>query len=234
MAGPAGKPVVITGVTRGLGRALVDRFAEEGWTVIGCGRSSDAIRKLAKAYPAPHRFSELDVTNAQAVDAWAGAVVAELGPPALLINNAALINASAPLWEVPVEDFSKVIDVNLKGVFHVLRAFLPAMVQARSGIVVNLSSGWGRSTAPEVAPYCATKYGIEGLTQALSQELPKGMATVALNPGIIDTEMLRSCFGGDAGHYPSAEQWSRIAAPFLMQLTARDNGKSLTVPHVPT
>ena len=92
-------------------------------------------------------------------------------------------------------NFPQVIDVNLKGMANVIRHFVPAMVKNKSGVIVNFSSGWGRSTDAEVAPYCATKWAIEGLTQALAQELPPGMAAVPLNPGIINTGMLRSCFG---------------------------------------
>ena len=90
------------------------------------------------------------------------------------------------------------LDVNVKGVFNVIRAFVPAMVRRKSGVIVNLSSGWGRSTSPEVAPYCATKYAIEGLTLALAQELPAGMAAVPLNPGVIDTDMLRQAWSDGA------------------------------------
>lgn len=234
MAEAASKHVVITGVTRGLGRALVDRFIEAGWTVTGCGRSSSAIVELQKEFGPSHRFAAVDVVDPESVSAWAKAVLAGPGAPDLLVNNAATINRNAPLWDVPPEDFAHVVDVNLKGVHNVIRAFVPAMVQRKFGVIVNLSSGWGRSTSSEVAPYCATKWGIEGLTQALAQELPKGMAAVALNPGIIDTDMLRSCFGGSAKSYPSPDKWSRAAAPFLMKLTARDNGGSLTVPGVPT
>jgi NAD(P)-dependent dehydrogenase (short-subunit alcohol dehydrogenase family) len=103
------------------------------------------------------------------------------------------------------------------------------MIQRGGGVVVNFSSGWGRSADANVAPYCATKWAIEGLTQSLAQELPAGLAAVALNPGIIDTEMLRSCFGGSASSYPDARQWARRAVPFLLKLSARDNGKPLTV-----
>jgi NAD(P)-dependent dehydrogenase (short-subunit alcohol dehydrogenase family) len=68
-------------------------------------------------------------------------------------------------------------------------------------VIVNLSSGWGRSVSPEVAPYCATKWAIEGLTQAFAKELPEGLAAVALNPGVIDTDMLRLAFGDDSERY---------------------------------
>jgi NAD(P)-dependent dehydrogenase (short-subunit alcohol dehydrogenase family) len=95
---------------------------------------------------------------------------------------------------------------------------------------VNWSSGWGRSTDAQVAPYCATKWAIEGLTQALAQELPRGMAAIALNPGIIDTAMLRSCFGESAASYPSPEAWARTAVPFLLELGHDQNGQALTAP----
>jgi NAD(P)-dependent dehydrogenase (short-subunit alcohol dehydrogenase family) len=96
-------------------------------------------------------------------------------------------------------------------------------------VIVNFSSGWGRSTDREVAPYCATKWAIEGLTQALAQELPAGMAAVPLNPGIINTDMLQSCFGPSAAGFPTAEEWAKRAVPFLLQLDERHNGQSLTV-----
>jgi NAD(P)-dependent dehydrogenase (short-subunit alcohol dehydrogenase family) len=76
-----------------------------------------------------------------------------------------------------------VVSVNIVGVANVIRAFAPAMIERGSGVIVNLSSGWGRSVSPEVAPYCATKWAIEGMTKALAEELPKGMAAVPLNPG---------------------------------------------------
>lgn len=228
------KRVAITGVSRGLGRALVDRFCEAGWTVAGCGRSDAAIGGLSRSYGLPHRFEALDVADTSAVDDWARRTIAEIGAPDLLLNNAAVITPNAPLWEVSPDDFSHILDVNLKGVHNVIVAFVPAMIERKTGVVVNFSSGWGRSTSAEVAPYCATKWGIEGLTQALSQELPRGLAAVALNPGIIDTDMLRSCFGNGARSYPSPEQWSRSAAPFLMNLSSRDNGQALTVPGIPT
>jgi NAD(P)-dependent dehydrogenase (short-subunit alcohol dehydrogenase family) len=151
------------------------------------------------------------------------------GPPDLLLNNAALIARNAPLWEVPAREFSDVIDVNIKGVANVIRHFVPAMVARGAGVIVNFSSGWGRSADAEVAPYCATKWAIEGLTSSLSQELPSGMAAVPLNPGIIDTDMLRSCFGGSSNGYPAPEKWAKTAVPFILNISAKDNGRQLSV-----
>lgn len=224
------RTVLITGCSRGLGRAMVDAFIARGDTVAGCARDAEAIGELSRAHPGSHRFKALDISDDQAVAEFCGAVIDSMGAPDLVLNNAGVINASAPLWEVPAEDFSRVMDVNLKGVANVIRHVVPAMIDRSSGVIVNFSSGWGRSTSPEVAPYCASKWGIEGLTQALAQELPSGLAAVALNPGIIDTDMLRSCFGGDAAGYGGPEAWAQSAVPFLAAIDADDNGRALTAP----
>ena len=223
------KTIVITGVSRGLGQAMVGWFIDQGHTVHGCARGREAIEELRKSYPAPHRFAVVDVTDAGAVQRWAEEVIEQDGAPDLLLNNAALINRNAPLVEVPVEEFSTVMDVNIKGVFHVCKAFLPAMIAKRHGVVVNFSSGWGRSVSAEVGPYCTTKWAVEGLTRALAEELPEGMAAVPLNPGMIDTPMLRSCFGTGASSTPDPKAWVRRAGPFLLGLGPSDNGKPLSV-----
>jgi len=225
----ANKIIVITGVTRGLGRAMSEEFVRLGHTVLGCGRSEKEIARLNAFSKGPHAFGRVDVSSDQQVKEWSAQLLKAYGPPDLLLNNAAIINKNAPLWKVSAQEFSDVIDVNIKGVVNVIRHFLPAMVGRKSGTIVNFSSGWGRSTDAEVAPYCATKWAIEGLTQALAQELPAGMAAIPLNPGIIDTGMLRSCFGTAAGHYPAPREWARQAVPFILKLTARDNGRALTV-----
>lgn len=227
---PKPRITLITGVSRGLGRAMALKFAELGHIIVGCGRSKRAIDSLQKELGTPHRFSIVDVTRDVQVSKWASEVIEAVGTPDLLLNNAALINPVSPLWEITSKDFDEVIDVNIKGVANVIRHFVPAMVRRKSGIIVNFSSGWGRDTDAGVAPYCATKWAIEGMTRSLAQDLPKGMAAIPLNPGIIDTDMLRSCFGNDAGNYPTASEWAEKAVPFLLGLKAGDNGKPLTVP----
>ena len=224
------KMVVITGVTRGLGRAMVVEFVRLGHTVAGCGRSEKEIDRLRQTHGKPHDFQSMDVANDEEVKSWANAVLTSHGPPDLLLNNAALMNRLAPLWELSSQEFSEIIDVNIKGVANVIRYFVPAMVERRSGVIVNFSSGWGRSSDAQVAPYCATKWAMEGLTQALAQELPAGMAAIPLNPGIINTEMLQSCFGSSASSYPTANKWADAAVPFLLKLGPSDNGSPLTVP----
>lgn len=224
------KRIVITGVSRGLGAALIQEFVDRGHQIFGCARNRKAIQGLRARFGKPHRFDVVDVSDAEAVEAWAKQVLAEGGPPELLLNNAALMNQSANLWEIDPAEFSRVVDVNIKGSFHTVRSFLPAMIEHGTGVVVNFSSGWGRSTSPQVAPYCATKWAIEGLTQALSAELPFGLAAIPLNPGVIHTEMLESCFGESASAYQTPESWAAKAAPFLLELSHHDNGDQLTAP----
>jgi NAD(P)-dependent dehydrogenase (short-subunit alcohol dehydrogenase family) len=223
------KTILITGVSRGLGRALTEEFIRLGHVVIGCGRSEKEIAQMSKQFPSPNDFSVVNVADDLQVAAWAKKILAAHAAPDLLLNNAALINRNAPLWKISAPEFSDVIDVNLKGVANVIRHFVPAMIARRTGVIVNFSSGWGRSADADVAPYCATKWAIEGLTAALAQELPPGLAAVPLNPGIINTAMLQSCFAGGANNYPAPREWAKTAAPFLLKINSADNGKQLSV-----
>jgi NAD(P)-dependent dehydrogenase (short-subunit alcohol dehydrogenase family) len=225
-----GQIIVITGVSRGLGLAMTEQFIEHGHTVLGCARSTTEVQQLNQRFGNPHRFDVVDVAERAQVEVWAKTLISIYGSPDLLLNSAALINQPAPLWKVPADEFSQLVTVNITGVFHVIQAFMPAMLVQKKGLIVNFSSGWGRSTSPDVAPYCATKWAIEGLTQALAQELPSGLGAIPLNPGIIHTDMLDICFGQAASAYPTTQEWAKRAVPFLLKLTPRDNGKPLTVP----
>jgi len=214
--------VLVTGVSRGIGRALALELAHEGHVVIGCARSR------AELGP-PHDFECVDVSDDGAVARWAQRVLAAHGAPDLLVNNAGLMNDQLELWKIPARQFDALIDTNVKGVANVIRHFVPAMVARGSGVIVNLSSGWGRSTDAKVAPYCASKYAVEGLSLALAQELPKGLCCVAFSPGVIDTDMLRQCWASEAGSYQKPEAWAKKAAPFLLKLGPEDNGRSLEI-----
>jgi NAD(P)-dependent dehydrogenase (short-subunit alcohol dehydrogenase family) len=221
--------IVITGVTRGLGRALAEEFIRGGHTIIGCGRGGEAIFDLRMSHAAPHDFSVVDVALDNKVALWAAKVLESDSAPDLLINNAGIMNRLAPVWEQDDREFTKLVDVNIRGVANVLRHFVPAMVARKKGVIVNLSSGWGRSVSPEVGPYCMSKWAIEGLTKALAEELPEGMAAIPLNPGVIDTDMLRSCWADGAASYPKAEAWAKTAAPFILKFGPQHNGQSLSV-----
>ncbi|MDB4538137.1 SDR family oxidoreductase [Akkermansiaceae bacterium] len=219
----------LTGCTAGLGRALVKEFSSMGHTVVGCGRNEIALQKLRNAYPGNHFFAA-DVSRDESARAFCDQALLAAGEPDFLINNAATINNPAPLWEVSAEEFDRLMSINVSGVANILRHALPSMIANKKGIVVNLSSGWGRSTSPEVAPYCASKWAIEGLTKSLSQELPASVAAVSLNPGVIATDMLRTCYGADAEDYQGPEAWAITAAPYILELTTHQNGQAVTAP----
>jgi NAD(P)-dependent dehydrogenase (short-subunit alcohol dehydrogenase family) len=223
------KRFVITGVSRGLGRALVDALVQQGHIVCGCARSREVVEQFNVHYREPHHFHAVDVGVDMQVRNWARTVIAAHGAPDFLVNNAALMHEPGSFWEIAAGEFSRVIDVNVKGTANVIRHFLPSMLLRRTGMIVNISSGWGRSVDPYVSGYCASKWAVEGLTKALAEELPPGLGAVAVNPGIINTDMLRRCFGASAETYPGPEAWAERAVPFLLGLDASMNGESLTI-----
>lgn len=220
----------LTGCSSGLGWAMVGEFVKAGHTVAGCARRSDLIEALRNEFPEKNKFSVVDVSSDRESRDFCKAAFESTGSPDFLINNAAIINSSSPLWEIPAKDFDELMAINVGGTANMIRHAIPYMAEVRKGIIVNISSGWGRSTSPEVAPYCASKWAIEGLTQSLAQELPFGLAAVSLNPGIIDTKMLRSCFGEESAHYREPEEWATTAVPFILNLGIESNGCSLTAP----
>lgn len=225
------KSVIITGVTQGLGRAMVDRFHELGWNIYGCGRSKDKIEELKKQYSKIHDFQVIDVSDSQQVNNWANYILNTHTAPDLIINNASIVNSNAQLWKVTAQEFENVINVNVNGVVNVIRAFVPAMVARKEGIIINMSSSWGREGEAELAPYCASKFAIEGITKSMALELPHGMAVVALDPGgSISTPMLKSCAPQYINESPTPETWSHKAIEYILNITIDKNGDSLTCP----
>ena len=220
---------MITGVTRGLGRALVDEFVRLGHTVFCCARTRPEIKELAQRYP-DNDFQVVDVAVDKDVQAWAAHVSERHGAPDLVLNNAAIINDRAFLWEVPDRELSDMLNINVGGVCNVVRHFVPYLVRRRRGVIVNFSSRWGQFIEERMAPYCATKWAIVALTRILAAELkPKGVVAVGLNPGVINTPMLRKYLcqnaATTAGNYPSPEEWARSAAPFILNLSMKDSGR---------
>lgn len=221
--------ILITGVSRGLGRALCDTYAEQGHQVAGCARGEVAIANLRKSLGSAHHFTAVDLASDSNVQVWIETLIEQWGVPDLVINNAAIINQNAPLWEVPFDDFEQLVSINITAVFSVIRHVLPPMIERGSGVVANVSSGWGRSVSADVASYCASKWAIEGMTQALAQDLPPGLAAVPVNPGVINTEMLQSCFGDSASDAPTPDEWVKRAGPLFLGLGPKDNGQQRSV-----
>jgi len=221
--------ILITGVSRGLGKALCDAYAQQGHRVAGCARSENAIVELRESLGSDHHFTAVDLTSDHGVQTWIHTLNAQWGIPDLVINNAAVINDNAPLWEVPFDEFKQLVSINITAVFSVTRHVLPPMIERGSGVIANISSGWGRSVSAGVASYCASKWAIEGMTQALAEDLPDGLAAVPVNPGVINTEMLQSCFGDSASDAPTPEEWVKRAAPMFLALGPKDNGQQRSV-----
>ena len=225
------KFILITGVSKGLGRVMTEAFINASHQVAGCARSEHAIEALKNDFGKPHDFTALDILDEAALKHWSDRIIRENGAPCMIINNAGAAHAPAPLWEIENEVFNTVIDVNIKGVANVLRYFVPAMIKQKKGVVVNFSAGWGRYTAANASAYCASKWAVEGLTGALAKELPSGMAAVSLWPGTIHTETLELTHGKETatGHI-TPEEWAKRATGFLLGIGPGDNGKPLSIP----
>jgi NAD(P)-dependent dehydrogenase (short-subunit alcohol dehydrogenase family) len=221
------KHVCISGCSKGLGRAMAKEFAARGWIVTGGARNITSLEKLKSEISTEHLFHQFDITSPEQVEVFSELVISQFGTPDLLINNAGVINQNAPLTQVSPVEFANVLSVNLGGIHNMIRSFVPQMEKSGKGIIVNFSSYWGQSTAAEVGPYCTTKWGVEGLTRSLAQELPSGLATVAFNPGIINTDMLRSTFGEQANNYETPDEWVGHAVNKLENLSISDSGKTI-------
>ena len=228
----AKKIIAITGVASGLGNAMVEFFTRHGHTVVGCGKVSEKAQldKLNTEHETTGHFSVADVTSDEEVKQWAAEATVKFGAPDFLINNAAVIHTPSNLWDVSPQDIDTLLDVNVKGTVNTIRHFVPKMIEAEKGIIVNFSSGWGRSPAPQVAPYCATKWAIEGLSKALAMELPSPLACVPFHPGdIVHTALTEKAFGKiTAGFFNTAEEWAKVACPTILQINRKMNGDSLS------
>lgn len=224
------RTVLITGTSYGLGRALAQQLIGLGHTIIGCSRSAEKVDQMRAKWPAPHRFDAVDVSDDEGVRRWAEAVLAEREAPDIIVNNAAIgASKASVLWQSLAEDLRRVLATNVEGQANVIRHFVPAMLRRRKGVIVNFSSGWGRETAAKQSLYCASKWAVEGMTRAFAQELLPTMAAVSLHPGIINTPGLQRGFKEDAMDYPTPEEWAVKAAPFVLQIGPKDNGKPLEI-----
>jgi NAD(P)-dependent dehydrogenase (short-subunit alcohol dehydrogenase family) len=204
---------MVTGASRGIGAALAAALRAEGAEVSGVART---------AGPGVEACDVSDPAQVEALAARAGAID-------LLVNTAAVIHRPAAVVDLPLAEWRRLFDPTVFGTVAMCRAFLPAMTARGAGVVVNVSSTWGRRAAGRQAPYCASKFAVEALTQALAEEVVPGVAVVAVNPGVVATEMLATCFQGDvSGFTPPAA----CAASFIRLIEALDpswNGRSLDV-----
>lgn len=198
-----GKTLVITGASRGLGKALAERFATEGAKLALCARSEPALQSLARALEKQGVevfASACDISNSVQVQDFTSAVLQRFGTVDGLINNAGILGTRGPLVDQDVREWDEVVQTNLHGSFFMTKAVLPTLMSKGSGFIINVSSSVGRAGRKEWGAYAVTKFGIEGMTQVLAEEVKKYNVRVnAVNPGPLATEMRRAA-------YPSEDQ----------------------------
>lgn len=189
-----GKVAFVTGASRGIGRAIATALGKRGATVIGTATSDSGAAKITEylnAEGVKGKGLALNVCDPEAIQAAFKAVTDEFGAPLIVVNNAAITQDNLFL-RMKAEQWDSVIKTNLDGVFHVTKAAMRAMLKARWGRIVNISSVVGIMGNPGQANYCAAKAGVIGFTKSIAQEMAaKGITANAVAPGFIDTDMTR-------------------------------------------
>jgi 3-oxoacyl-[acyl-carrier protein] reductase len=168
-----GRSAVITGAAEGFGRAVAERFLESGAAVSLWDQNGDLLSSTASALSSRGRVhtAVLDITDLHGVEAAAAETARELSGIDILVANAGMTGPNAPLWEYPVDDWRRVVEVNLLGTFYCCRAIVPIMRQRQYGRIVMLSSVAGKEGNPNASAYSAAKAGIIALTKSLGKEL---------------------------------------------------------------
>lgn len=192
----AGRVAVITGAGSGIGRATALLLARLGAKVHVTDLDRDraeAVRSQIETVGGRAAAHAVDVTDPESVEALSGCVFAEDGAVDVLHNNAGIGHAGR-VEDTTLEDWQRVLGVNLMGTVHGIHCFVPRMLnQGRPAHVVNTASGLGLLASAQLAPYCASKFGVVGLTEALNAELsPQGIRVTAVCPGIIDTPITQA------------------------------------------
>lgn len=200
--------IVITGASRGIGAAAARVFAEAGAKVALLARSGDEIGALAREIGDAALAVSCDVANWSAMQGAIAQVTAQLGPVDVLINNAGMIDPIAAMGDTPPEGWGRLIDVNVKGVYHGIRAVLPGMVAAGRGTVLTVSSGAAHRPVEGWSAYCASKAAVAMITRSLHHEYGgRGIRAMGLSPGTVATEMQREIKA--SGISPVAQlEWS--------------------------
>jgi len=187
-----GKNAIITGAGRGIGRAIAIALANEGVNVGLLARSEEHLQEVVKetkAQGVKAVFASADVSSNDEVTKAIHSLTSELGTVDILINNAGIAKFGK-FMDLDVEEWEKIIQVNLMGVYYVTRAVLPGMIEQQSGDIINISSSAGQKGAPITSAYSASKFGVMGITESLAMEVRKHNIRVsALTPSTVATDL---------------------------------------------
>jgi 3-oxoacyl-[acyl-carrier protein] reductase len=187
-----GKNAIITGAGRGIGRAIAIALANEGVNVGLLARSEEHLQQVVKeaeAQGVKAVFATADVSSNDEVTKAIESLTSELGTVDILINNAGIAKFGK-FMELDVEEWEKIIQVNLMGVYYVTRAVLPGMIEQQSGDIINISSSAGQKGAPITSAYSASKFGVLGITESLAMEVRKhNIRVTALTPSTVATDL---------------------------------------------
>ena len=184
----SGRIALVTGGGRGIGAAIARKLAGLGATTIICGRNQTRLEHMASEVPCESMVC--DVTDWKSVVMLANRVQETFGRLDILVNNAGIGAFSGPLHQMPVEAWDTVQNTNLRGVFYMIRAFVPLMISAGRGDIVNISSIAGKNALPNGAAYAASKWGLNGLSYSVAEELRRHKIRVSvICPGSTHTEL---------------------------------------------
>jgi NADP-dependent 3-hydroxy acid dehydrogenase YdfG len=187
------KVILVTGASSGIGEATVRMLAAQGQHLVIGARRTERLAELAaelKAAGGSVIYQELDVTSAASVNAFAKHALDSYGQIDVIVNNAGVMPLS-PLRAVKVEEWDRMIDVNVRGVLHGIAAVLPVMERQGFGQVINMSSIGGLTVSPTAAVYCATKFAVRAISDGLRQETDRIRVTV-ICPGVVESDLAES------------------------------------------
>ena len=189
----AGQVAVITGAGRGIGSAIARKLAALGATAVLLGRTKSTLDETARAILDAGGKTEVipcDVTVLHQLEYAAARVDSTFGRLDILVNNAGVGGFNDPLHNLPPEEWDRILNTNLRGVYYAIRTFAPVMIRAYSGHIINISSLAGKNALPNGAAYAASKWGLNGLTYSVAEELRQhNVRASVVCPGSVDTEL---------------------------------------------
>lgn len=195
--------IMITGATSGFGRAIAEKFAENGYNIIATGRREDRLEALKTTLEENYGIkvitSAFDVRNRSEVTEAVNELKAKVNSINILVNNAGLASGMSTIDEGDMDDWDVMIDTNLKGLLYVTRQVMPLIKSSKAGHIINIGSTAGKTVYKNGNVYCATKFAVDALNQSMRIDLlPYGIKVTAINPGMAETEFSLVRFKGDA------------------------------------